>query len=157
MGGGKLVRGRWHHGGGDLWKFEPDDRNQLNAIQATPEWEILDGYWGERAEIVLDATRRWDKVPFQPRDAIRIHGVTDTDEDSPTRAREFSGAESADDTRCAEVVEGSWDHEHCVICSETLGTGGQSDGYVSSQQTWVCERCYIDFVMRRSLDFIPSV
>src|SRR5262245_57400204 len=87
--GAKLIRGRWHRKG-DLWEFSPEQPNGRDAVCAQLEWEILDAYWGERAEIVVDQARQWDKVRFQPTDAIRIQGptgvwlkpVTDTDEDS---------------------------------------------------------------------------
>jgi hypothetical protein len=55
-----------------------------------------------------------------------------------------------------ELVKAGWDHEHCAICWQTLGLGGQPEAYVSDHGTWVCEQCYVNFVERRSLDFIPS-
>jgi hypothetical protein len=85
--------------------------------------------------------------------------VTDDDgATATTSARAFpAGATTGGgETSGAELVESGWDHEHCAICWETLGPGGQAEGYVSGQRTWVCERCYLNFVERRSLDFIPS-
>jgi hypothetical protein len=163
--GAKLVAGRWHRRG-DLWQFAPESQDDLDAILAQSEWEVLDGYWGERAEVVLDQTRQWDRARFRPTDAIRIQGpggvwlrpVIRTDEDPATTvARAFPAGATSDggDTSGAEVVEAGWDHEHCTICWETLGPGGQADGFVS-KRTWVCERCYVDFVEQRSLAFIPS-
>jgi hypothetical protein len=164
--GPRLIAGRWHRRG-DLWEFAPEDADDLNLISAQPKWEVLDGYWGERAGIVLDQTRRWDKARFEPRDAIQFRGpsgiwlkpASGTDDDSPKLARAFPGetASAAADASGTEVIKAGWDHEHCAICWETLGPGGQAEGYVSAEQTWVCERCYVDFVERRSLDFIPSV
>jgi hypothetical protein len=166
MADAKLIAGRWHQRG-DLWEFAPDNPDDLATIRTRPDWNVLDGYWGERAELVLDRTRRWDKDRVQPTDAIRVQGptgvwlrpLTDTDEGLPRRARAFPGeaGPAGGDTRGGEVVRAGWDHEHCAICWETLGPGGQPEGYVSSQRIWVCERCYINFVERRSLDFIQSV
>lgn len=162
----KLIAGRWHRRG-DLWEFAPEDANNLDVVLEQPEWEVLDGYWGERAEIVLDPTRGWHRARFTATDAIRTHGpdgvwlrpVTDADAGSPAtvaRAYPASPTDAEDDTASAEVVEAAWDHEHCTICWATLGRGGQVEGFVSEQRTWVCERCYIDFVEQRSLAFIPS-
>lgn len=113
----------------------------------------------------VDGTRGAFRV--QPTDAIRVQGptgvwlrpVTDTDEGLPRRARAFPGdaGPAGGGTRGAQVVKAGWDHEHCAICWETLGPGGQPEGYVISQRIWVCERCYVNFVERRSLDFIQSV
>jgi hypothetical protein len=47
------------------------------------------------------------------------------------------------------------DHDHCAICSQTLGLGGQPDGYMSKNDIWVCCRCYEEFICKRSLEFIP--
>jgi len=56
-----------------------------------------------------------------------------------------------------ELVEGGWDHEHCAICWEAIGPVDQVEGYFSAPDTWVCERCYVDYVARRSLEFIQNV
>jgi hypothetical protein len=165
-GGVELIRGRWHRKG-DLWEFAPKHPNDRDAICAQREWEVLDSYWGERAEIVLDETRQWDKARFRPTDAIRIQGpagawitpLSGIDEAPPVRpSRLFppNTASTIDDTWHAEAVEAGWDHEHCAICWETLGPDAQAEGYVSEPRTWVCEQCYNQFVERRSLEFIPS-
>ena len=146
--GDQLIPGRWHRRE-DSWAFAPDNVGDLDAIRARPEWEVLDGYWGERAEIVLDQARQWHKAAFQPTNAIRFEGP------AGTWVREASDS----DTTGGEIIKAGWDHEHCAICWETLGPGGQSYGYVSAQgarRTWVCEQCYVHFVQRGSLDFIPS-
>lgn len=163
--GARMIAGRWHRRPDDLWEFAPNNPVHLDAVWSQREWEVLDGYWGERAQIVLDPTRAWDKARFQPTDAIRIERpagdwlrpLTDIDEEPVARARAFpGGTASGTGARSGEVVEAGWDHEHCAICWETIGPGGQTEGYVSADRTWVCERCYVDFVDRRSLDFIPS-
>jgi hypothetical protein len=139
----KLIRGRWHLRG-DLWAFAPEDAGAVQALFADSEWAILDGYWGGRAELVLDLGRQWQRTRFEPRDAVRSmrHDVI------------YMKARSSEPAQ-GELVEGGWDHEHCEICWVTLGAGGTPDGYVSKGTTWVCERCYDAFVQRRSLEFIP--
>ncbi len=114
---GRFIFGRWHKRGyvrRDFWAFVPDDPAVIERLLPSTEWTILDGYWGERAELVLDTTRKWQKS---------LH----------------------DDS----------DHDHCAICCEMVGQGGQPDGYVSEDASWICCRCYESFVQPRSLDFIP--
>jgi hypothetical protein len=114
--GTEFIPGRWHRQS-DLWAFAPADRHDVDRIRARPGWDVLDGYWGERAKLVLDRTHAWRK---------------------------------------ARVTEDT-DHEHCAICSEKVGVGGQPEGYVNAQEVWVCEQCYTKFVEPGSLDFIPGV
>jgi hypothetical protein len=129
----KLISGRWQRHA-DQWIFEPDNPGSVTVILASTQWEILDGYWGERAAVVLDETRQWHKKPFTPTNAVRYKTSTDGE-------------------RSTEIIKNGWDHEHCGICWETIGPRDQ--GYLSGE-TWICERCYSDFVQRRSLEFIPS-
>ena len=113
MADNKFVFGRWHTRG-DSWAFIPDDSGVIEMLRPDTEWVVLDGYWGERAELVLDANRKWQKALYEESD-----------------------------------------HDHCAICWQTLGQGGQPDGYVDEDVTWICSRCYESFVEPRSLDFIP--
>src|SRR5262245_52679649 len=71
--GATMVAGRWHSRG-NSWEFVPDEAELVKAILAHPEAEVLDGYWGERAELVLDETLSWSRATFQPTDAIRYRG-----------------------------------------------------------------------------------
>jgi hypothetical protein len=145
-GGATLIAGRWRQEA-DFWVFTPEDPDNVAAIRARPEWDVLDGYWGERAEIVLDQTHQWHRTRFQPADAVRVQGPAGV-----WFRRKIDG-----DTGAGEVIKDGWDHEHCAICGETLGLGGQPEAYVSGQRIWVCGGCYTHFVEHGSLDFIPSV
>jgi hypothetical protein len=158
--GSRMVEGRWHARGAS-WEFVPDAPDLMEVVLAHPESEAFDGYWGERAELVLDETRRWSKATFQPTSAMRMHGpgvVLFRPDDATSLAAipAVGGASVDSQTSGAEVIPGGWDHEHCAICWETIGAGGQAEGYVSNQRTWVCSPCYGAFVELRSLDFIPS-
>ena len=144
--GTKLISGRWHRQA-ELWAFVPDDEGEADAIRGRSEWDVLDGYWGERAELVLDQARRWHRAAIPKTDAIRFGG-------SDSWQRPATAADIEKGT--GEVIPGGWDHEHCALCWETLGRGGQEEGYVSATRTWVCERCFRDFVERGSLGFIPG-
>jgi hypothetical protein len=140
----KLICGRWHHRG-HLWEFTPDDSKEIEAIWARAEWEVLDGYWGERAKLVLDESRLWLKTSLEFSAAVRLSQPADV---WHTKATETD----MDENR----VEGHWDHEHCAICCQKLGHGGEHVGYICTQGVWICEHCYLEFVQQRSLTFIVS-
>ena len=37
------------------------------------------------------------------------------------------------------IVEGAWDHEHCVFCWENIDS--EHPGFASDEE-WVCESCF---------------
>jgi hypothetical protein len=103
--------------------FVPDDQTLLGQLMVGESYAYLEGYWGERAELVLDTARIWRASEFQP---------------------------TADD---GELVPGGWDHEHCSICHQKIGWGGQPNGFVS-EDDWVCDECHSRFIIPRSLAFM---
>ena len=54
-----LFYGRWHKTENDVWDFVLLKQYDINLFQCGEVLDILDGYYGERAEIVLDKTRTW--------------------------------------------------------------------------------------------------
>lgn len=96
-------------------------------------YPFMGGYWGERARLVYDSSREWQKVEFVPHDTVRYYPDGKT-----------------------EVVEGGWDHEHCEICGQTISPFelGNGYGYQDQDDSWVCLTCYEQYVMPKSLDFI---
>lgn len=39
-----------------------------------------------------------------------------------------------------------WDHEHCELCFEKIGTGGLPGGYATADRyRWLCPECWRDF------------
>lgn len=56
--GNSLVLGRWHRRG-ERWEFVPGRLEHLAPLRGVTEFEVLDGYWGERAELVLDRALAW--------------------------------------------------------------------------------------------------
>lgn len=144
LSGDALVPGRWH-AREDLWAFAPATPEAIDSLSVDQKWTVLDGHWGERAEIVLDVSREWRMRHFEPSDAVRVRGP----KASWLAPASDSGAGNGG------LIQGGWDHEHCAIDWETIGVGGQPDGYFSEPDTWVCQRCYRRFVEPRSLDFIP--
>ena len=39
---------------------------------------------------------------------------------------------------------------------QTIGRGGEPDGFVSLPDSWICQKCYTNFVALRSLAFISQ-
>jgi hypothetical protein len=53
-----LAPGRWHAAPGG-WDFTLEREEDLGEINGARDMEVLDGYWGERAELVLDTGIVW--------------------------------------------------------------------------------------------------
>jgi hypothetical protein len=128
VGNGRFIRGRFVVADPiqHTCDFLCEDPTVRGRLQEGASYPYLDSYWGDRAELVLDEGRTWQEAEFQPYDAISTRG---------------------------EVLPGGWDHEHCSICWETIGCGGQAAGFVSGDD-WVCGECYRRFVVPKSLDFV---
>jgi hypothetical protein len=62
-----LARGRWH-AGGENWEFALDESQTAEELPDVNEFQILDGYWGERAELVLDRKIVWQPERWQVQD-----------------------------------------------------------------------------------------
>jgi len=119
-------------------------------------YPYFDGYWGERAELVLDARRSWEPRRFAPQDAVEFRtdsGRVLQSTSKPNAERLYRRESSEGASEGARVVPGGWDHEHCAVCWETIGTA-TSEAFFSEPSEWVCAACYARFIVPRSLDFI---
>ncbi len=96
-----LIHGRWHSRG-EHWGFVPDEPAALARLHSG-EWQIMDGYWGERAELVFDVSRKWKRLQY----------------------------------------DGS-NHDHCAICWQKLGAGGNPEGYVDFRPS-----CHLQYTVPR--------
>jgi hypothetical protein len=110
-----------------------NDLTRKDLFKIGAAYPFIDGYWGERAHLVYDSSREWRKVKFVPQDATRYHSDGTT-----------------------EIVEGGWDHEHCAICWQTISPNelGNEYGYQDQNDSWVCQTCYKQYIVPKSLDFI---
>lgn len=105
-----------------------------NNIVVGNNYPMLDGYWGDLAELVFNTSTVWKRVKFEPRDSIVHH---------------LDGK--------IEIVKGGWEHEHCEICSQTISqyeSNNNSYGYVNQKDNWLCQSCYEKYVQEKSLNFI---
>jgi hypothetical protein len=113
--------------------FLVNDIAKKNLFKIGATYPFMGGYWGERAHLVYDSSREWQRVEFVPRDAIRYYPDGET-----------------------EVVEGGWNHEHCAICSQKISPYELDNeyGYQDQDDSWVCQACYEQYIMPKNLDFI---
>ena len=66
--GSRFLRGRWSEAGA-CWAFSPEDQNALETVAEVRDFHVFDGYWGERAELVLDESLNWrDAIWSNPDD-----------------------------------------------------------------------------------------
>lgn len=109
---------------------DPDSVLEIKPGESIP---YIDGYWGERALIVLDRSLDWQECTFGPRDAIKTFHNGRTEE-----------------------IPGGWDHEHCAICWATISQKENQVFMKSSQDDCVCLDCFRNHVEPRSIDFIEE-
>jgi hypothetical protein len=149
LGGGRFIWGRFTRVDSveTTCEFSPDDPNDLLALRPGESYPYVDGYYGERAELVFDSTRTWRWSLFRPTDSVRYQDSAGVWE---TRAR-------GNTPKCCVRVPGGWDHEHCSICGMMIGAAEQHSGYVDQSGEWVCEKCYREFVGPRSIGFVTWI
>lgn len=122
--------------------FTPDDPHDLAKLEIGRSYPQGDGYWGERAELVLNHSLVWRAREFHASDAVWF-------EHSRTMCP-LSGEIPAGGV----LVKGGWDHEHCEICSEKISQQTSPVGVFAEPGHWICDDCYQRFVLSRSLAFI---
>ncbi len=120
-----------------------NDPEDVTLLRVGARYPFVDIYCGDKAALVLDRSKEWRLVDFQPVDAIeRVAG------DGRILAKATS------DDAAASVVVGGWDHEHCGICWETIGVGGSPNGWTTPSGDWLCAACYEAPLKPRSLGFV---
>lgn len=107
---------------------QPDSVPKITSGASIP---FFDGYWGERAQIVLDRSLEWHETTFKPSDAIKS----------------YPGGRK-------EVIPGGWDHEHCAICWAKISQSENPIFKKSNQDDYVCLDCYANHITPRNIDFI---
>jgi hypothetical protein len=110
---GKVISGRWRTHG-QYWMFVLESPQGLDLFRREAQWDALDGYRGERAEIVLDTSRQWRKMGFKSSDTVEFRN------EKP----QWCVRPDAAEPRECKLVDGVWDHVHCAIQWETIDEGG---------------------------------
>jgi len=126
--------------------FRAASRDGVASLEAGKTFPYLDGYWGERAELVLDRTRDWRKARFTAQDAVEYirdgqRMITRVGPGVPAGGR---------------VVAEMWDHEHCAMCCSEIGQQRIADAWINAQAEWLCTTCYETYVVPRSLEFVNT-
>jgi hypothetical protein len=63
-----MVFGRWNRQN-SFWKFAVDSEDVSKAdFFVGQEVEIIDGYWSERVELVIDKSIKWRELAYSPAD-----------------------------------------------------------------------------------------
>lgn len=102
---------------------------------------FFSNYDRRRLNLVLNPEILWVSVDFHPLKAIQSY-IIGTDGKSYRRLIEYK-----EDTQLQEgetIVEGSWDHEHCIFCWNKIDS--ENIGYTSQHEDWgdewACKWCY---------------
>jgi hypothetical protein len=146
LGADRFLWGRFRevNVGAQTCKFYPDQISDMATLSKNSSYPFMDGYWGERAELVLNEGLYWKRVRFEPSDMVRF----------PSVGGGWMGCREAPNAPPGgKVLTGGWDHEHCNICQKKIGFGGYPTGFFSPPDKWVCVDCYENFVATRSLAF----
>jgi len=114
------------------------DLDPTNAIEAPPfgePGEFFLTYDEVQLAVMQDKVRAWKSNRFRPSAAKHYES------DEGARMRRATDGEQAQPG--TNFIEGGWDHEHCLLCSESLNDG--DDGY-ESRGDWLCSPCFERFV-----------
>jgi hypothetical protein len=125
--------------------FVPTMASELTLLKSGETYRRFDGYWGERAALVLDRHRCWNQRTFEPVDAVAFQRPGGTLVGNATNQNMPEGG---------TLIRGGWDHEHCEICSKTISPKTDPIAMVSEPDHWICQECYENFVVPGSLAFI---
>ncbi len=128
--------------------FIPEKKSGQLHIGQKLAW--FDGYWGERAAIVLDKTMEWRRELFKSSDVMQYRSgnsiIRGPVGQQPTFPVEGEGV----------LVPGGWDHEHCLICWQTISEYEQPYGYKNRNEGWICEECFHHYVESKSFGFLDE-
>lgn len=124
-------------------EFLPDNPTTMVLLRVGTPYPYLDGYWGERAELVLKTDQTWREANFQPSDAVQV-----------SVPQGIMWTRSTEKAPIGDRIPNGWDHEHCSICWERIGCEGQATGFVNEADDWVCGECFGLFVSPKSLAFV---
>lgn len=124
--------------------FILNNEEESSQITIAQKLFYLDGYYGDKAELVLNKKINWNKQTFEATDAVEVKSgilrkVTQNDLEKDNR-----------------TISSGWDHEHCEICMATIGNCGEPTGYRNQRDEWVCRECYLNYIEKRDVSFIPE-
>ena len=122
--------------------------NMHPAIIVGATFPVCDSYWAGKLDLVLNDDIYWTRTRFVAPDAF-----VEPSEVSGWRKWRIATPDDKERTD-GRIVPRGWDHEHCELCWQEIGSGGEADGYVSGSNQWVCVRCYDRFIGPRDMRFV---
>ncbi len=147
LGGGQLIEGRFRNVDETTKgvSFAVEASEFPSGIAARDSIPFFDGYWGERAVIVLNEALQWRKETFKTGDAIRYYMVRDGD-----TLRPYLGDGQP------EIEAGGNTHNHCDICWATISESENHQYMRSSNDDGICVDCFRKYVGQRSIGFVEQ-
>ena len=112
------------------------------------KFAVLDGRDMENANLVLSPKHVWEETVFKPSDAVEI-----TVDGYSCQVPISERIDVNNLPEGATVVKGSWDHEHCAICSQCICKICGPHAAISNENVWVCKKCYTDYIRPKNIEF----
>jgi hypothetical protein len=139
---------------GDLVRSTPGldavfecDANKVQGISEGASFPWIDGVWNARdVAKILDTSHHWARTEFTPVDAVGSKA------DGWFVTKKTDGPTSTED-----IIKGGWDHEHCKLCTNNVGIGGDAFGYVDEDDYWICELCYNKYAKANDVAFLVEL
>ena len=102
---------------------------------------VFESWWtDDLIELVQDTSKKWYKKAFKSTPGIWIP----TEQGRLLKKYE----EGMEIPSGAKLDPRAWDHEHCVLCHETISDVDiQKEGYVNQDDQWICEDCYQKYII----------
>lgn len=122
--------------------FKLNDSIDAEKLNISIFYKYLNGYWGERVELVFDKTRNWNLSIFRPTDAVAIDkGII----------RKLNDGRILEESK---IIKGGWNHEHCYICWETISNNDKA--WVDKKNIWFCKECYNNYIKNEDISFVSE-
>ena len=135
-----------------------DERDEPRVVGQALAY--LSPYWqAYNVWMVLDPNWRWEKRQFQAVDAIAVDSMSG-DGREISGWRKLTPADAVGDQTSppmpeSRVIPLGWDHEHCDLCNAHIDPGDV--GYCDLVERWLCEKCYIRYVLEHDLAFVDEL
>lgn len=115
-------------------------------------YPYVDYYWSpKQVSFALEPPTNWKRTLFRAEDSVRYRGP----EVPGWWKSHVASAPPSEGATDVHVIKNGWDHEHCNFCRAEIGRHGDPYGYYSkSDNDWLCQSCYKNFVARQDLRFL---
>jgi hypothetical protein len=99
--------------------------------------------------MILAPAEHWQKrtLTAMPARYFVLNGITGW---QPVDAELPSGATDLG------VREGAWDHEHCELCRARISPYDNPDGWVQSDEHWLCMDCHARYAATHDISFVAE-